>query len=496
MTARSLCRRAFTLVEMLIGMALTLILVYAIAEFYAYLGDSVKDGRAMIELSSSLRGGTQRLKADLAMLTSTVQPWNDDGNASGYFEIVEGAASDIDIDGDGDADLDDDGISDLAEAASTGPTNLMGDGDDILAFTIRSAGEPLTGRYLGGTLASDTAEVIWFPAYAETNGTAGWQPEESRSLYRRQLLVIPTLGQLDPNNYSTFAAARTAIFNYWQTSDISARIRPGVDSSGNPVFHIVANSLADLTRRENRFGRYSLNTVRSDNVFPFPIQINPRDSGTCSSGSASYLLQGLSLGEDLVQRNLLAFDVRVYDPEAPLYPDDATSANARVMLQPGDFYWQTAAANAASSSSGPGGLGAYVDLFYRRYGNPASTPTALFDSWPASKSLFGTGLPAAAPLLAHDTRGVYDTWPLSYERDGINQDYTADGVGNQNLAPFDEGTDGLDTDGVNGVDDPGERETSPPYPHPLRGIQVRIRVHEPSSRQMRQATVGHDFIPE
>jgi hypothetical protein len=50
--------------------------------------------------------------------------------------------------------------------------------------------------------------------------------------------------------------------------------------------------------------------------------------------------------------------------------------------------------------------------------------------------------------------------------------------------------------GVNGVDDPGERETSPPYPVPLRGIQVRIRVLEPNTRQMRQATVGADFIQE
>src|SRR3954451_24321067 len=43
-------RRAFTLIEMLIAMVLTLILVYAIAEFYAFIGDTVKDGRASIEM--------------------------------------------------------------------------------------------------------------------------------------------------------------------------------------------------------------------------------------------------------------------------------------------------------------------------------------------------------------------------------------------------------------------------------------------------------------
>ena len=86
---------------------------------------------------------------------------------------------------------------------------------------------------------------------------------------------------------------------------------------------------------------------------------------------------------------------------------------------------------------------------------------------------------------------VYDTWSYSYERDGINQD------GN---AMTDEGTDGLDSalpnTQVGAVDEVEERETSPPYPVPLRGIQVRVRVIEPDTRQVRQATITQDFLPE
>ena len=83
---------------------------------------------------------------------------------------------------------------------------------------------------------------------------------------------------------------------------------------------------------------------------------------------------------------------------------------------------------------------------------------------------------------------VYDTWSLHYEHDGFDQD--GDGV-------FDEGTDGFDNDGVVGiVDDPGERETFPPYPVPLRGIQVKIRVFDPDSRQIREMTVVQDFLPK
>jgi hypothetical protein len=49
---------------------------------------------------------------------------------------------------------------------------------------------------------------------------------------------------------------------------------------------------------------------------------------------------------------------------------------------------------------------------------------------------------------------------------------------------------------VNGVDDPGERETKPPYPCALRSIQVRIRTFEPDSRQIRETTILQDFMPQ
>ena len=90
--------------------------------------------------------------------------------------------------------------------------------------------------------------------------------------------------------------------------------------------------------------------------------------------------------------------------------------------------------------------------------------------------------------LRSDITRVYDTWSLGYEADGIDQD--GNGI-------VDQGTDGLDSttppDGV--IDDAGERETSAPYPYPLRGIEVRIRCYEPTSRQIRQVTVRHTFVP-
>jgi hypothetical protein len=99
---------------------------------------------------------------------------------------------------------------------------------------------------------------------------------------------------------------------------------------------------------------------------------------------------------------------------------------------------------------------------------------------------------------------VYDTWSTHYERNGFDEDY--DGV-------VDEGTDGFDNDmpnsnsptiqsrtltgtGIGGPDDATELESPAPYPVPLRGLQVKIRVFEPDSRQIREITVVQEFLPE
>ena len=49
--------------------------------------------------------------------------------------------------------------------------------------------------------------------------------------------------------------------------------------------------------------------------------------------------------------------------------------------------------------------------------------------------------------------------------------------------------------GSHWVYDANELETSPPYPVPLRGLEVRIRIYDTSTRQVRQVTVRHTFVP-
>ena len=111
--------------------------------------------------------------------------------------------------------------------------------------------------------------------------------------------------------------------------------------------------------------------------------------------------------------------------------------------------------------------------------------TSLFSGPPHPKSKLNRVTPYA----------TYDTWSVQYEADGLNQDLDAF---------TDEGTNGLDNPDPTlppnlqnpAVDDVSERETSPPDPFPLRGIQITVRVLDPDSRQVRQITVVNDFTPE
>ena len=91
------------------------------------------------------------------------------------------------------------------------------------------------------------------------------------------------------------------------------------------------------------------------------------------------------------------------------------------------------------------------------------------------------------------TARVYDTWSTHYENVGLPgltlAQYPVGGFPGR-------GTNGFDDDGNGIVDDDGEKITSPPYPVPLRGIQVKIRVFEPDSRQIRELTIVQDFLPK
>jgi len=408
-------RSGMTLVEMLVSTAVTLILVGLVVQLFGMFGGSVTASRSLIETTDQLRSAALRLRTDLGGVTVKPVPPVRPESDSGYLEIVEGPITDI----------------------SYAPTGILGDYDDVLMFTTRSQGAPFVGRFAGNqSLESTTAEVAWFCQPASVQPISGLT---LYNLYRKQMLVMGFVGSgafLSGSNSISGVAIPTVYNSY----DLS--LRP----EGS---YLYPNSLGDLGKRENRF----LHVLASGSAasFPFPCLIGPNVSGIVFDSSSG------RQGEDLVLTNVIAFDVRVFDPEA------AMRSSGNEGLTPGDSGY----ASATVIPSAP--KGAYVDL-----GLNGGTSLG---------AAMATGSQLQVPGVS---LSVYDTWSTHYEFNGIDENSDT---------YFDAGADGYDNNQNGIVDEVAERDTVPPYSVPLRGLEVRIRCYEPSSRQVRQVTVRHTFVP-
>lgn len=450
-------RAAFTLVEILVTTMVMLIMVLAISQIFVFMGRHVSDGRALIELQGQLRNAAFRVQEDLDGITILARsPPRLDWEV-GYFEYIEGFPPAIGSDVDPQFVAPGTGIASVPR--SDGTQTAYGDIDDVLMFTARSTGRPFIGRVSSGLTPSGTsrvesqdAEIIYWTTWDPTFDGDSEIDLGEMVLRRRILLIRPDVSAFDTGRTSL---TPSQLATFLDQNDISIRIE-----YRNGTIWLVPNSLADLAKRENRFGHW-----------PIPVTIPPMSPPNVPRPFVANFPNGLERswlpdrGDDVLLSDLLAFDVRAYDPQARLYLAGATSGD---LLGPGDLGW-SAATNLV-------GRGAYVDVGYN-----ASGRTSNFSGNPNAKS----GL--HSPLSP-----TYDTWTWFYEHDGVNQNngvYVSSGTA-------DEATNGIDDDGFNGVDDAGERETSPPYPVPLTGIKITLRVIELDTRQVRQTSVVSKFTPE
>jgi type II secretory pathway pseudopilin PulG len=546
---------------------------------------------------------------------------------------------------------------DNPNSAVVSTLNGLGDYDDVLALTVRNEEEPFTGNvpdestvrfnstaaagfvdWTSKVIESPLAEVVWFAIEnpEDHDDESGFFGEPGlRTIYRRTLLIAPWVAPyryVDPETgalVDTYregssvirtepgvlrvlwddvevdepADALAALVAFQDRFDLSARVEwdPRLGEDGR--WKIVANTLSDLTKRENRFEHhYYLVADDSRRIFPFAMVSSgggysgdtesvtffsdtelddPADDGTKAvaqavtqqfslsalsnldryvqnyvidpantspSAANTYLtrpfafvqaesstgtpatarailndegqvvhvvhgpvpLWGRRRGEDVMLTDALAFDLRVFDPGAPVFQEPVSET----IVSPGDPWWPTAYAtdladendfigdNSAQSFVRYVGQGAFVDLGY-----------GLLPQGPLLTPVFKPGLTNISPWF-FDPRwtpnrsgaalapgySVYDTWSFHYENNGVDED--DDGA-------VDEGTNGFDDMGVyvntagaivtdirNGIDDIGERETTPPYDRPLRGIQIRLRGFERDSQQIREVTVNQHFLPE
>tara|TARA_R110002049_G_scaffold2750_6_gene22050 strand:- start:2569 stop:4599 length:2031 start_codon:yes stop_codon:yes gene_type:complete len=257
-------------------------------------------------------------------------------------------------------------------------------------------------------------------------------------------------------------------------------------------------------------------------------------------------------GEDVLTNNALGFDIQVYDPEASFFttssnlvvgPSDAgyrealqeaiADGSAAASTESVDDYvtriqggfvdlaypvlaggslrgWQPrllhnlSVSNDAAISTSPGVAGNALDRFF------LITPfsgISQYNAGSVSSNAYQTSLYRSGRVV---TRGAsirlfqpaFDTYTYHYERDGIVQGYNFgtgtyyDQVGSATIASApDLGADGIDDNGGGtayyGSDDPLERETLPPFATRPEAIRITVRIENPATRQIRQASVVH-----
>ena len=430
-----------TLVEMLVAMAASLLIMSAVAQVFGVLGRTVSSSANVQAMNGDLGSVSRLLRQDLTGLTVDPSPPVSAAKDLGYLEIVEGTAKD--------------------------GTGVTADYDDVLMFTSTNLTEPFRGMVNGTAFQSQSAEIAWFCSQSAN------QPLTSMgitlyTLYRRQLLVSAFVGQKpfvpdndcssceNRANFSTFSSLWSEYFSPTSANALSKFNDVSVRNEGGVLY---PNSLSDLVKPRCRF----LHTGAHPG-YAF--------AGASADGAIFPTASGRE-GADVVLTNVIGFDVRVYDPLAPV------QLNNGIPVSPGDPGFSANGVTVAS--------GAYVDLGWGSQSLP--NPTLVTAAYPpAGQSYFqGVGVSLAnSQNPATYSLPTYNTWSTHYETNGQNDDEDP---------TIDQGRDGLDSNSNGLVDEDLERETSAPYPVRLRAIEIRIRCCDPRSRQIRQTTARHTFVP-
>ena len=439
-------REGLGLIEVLIGLTVTLIVLGAMAGAFRFASQQMAKGRASLELTNRLRTVENLLRSDLRRLTVELKPYHRlPATPEGYAEIIDGPLTDVQA----------------TTLSATVPNDnlLLGDFDDVLAGTIRAIGRPFRGRYLNGIQESHLAEVAWFTTYSDDDGDGLIEPNigEGIRLYRRQLVIKPSLGILGA--FTSLGAANQFI----QNNDVSCRVEDFTAAGGAP-FRVTANSLQDLAQRRNRFahnfGVYpqtaimNLTFLLSDRQYLLPDNNTP----------ANYVHRRASDQSDLLLSDIAAFDVRVFAQNA----QSQTDASGDFVAGATELGWRGGTALGASSNR----IGDYVDL-----GKGGTAGVLLQNGMPTTAA--AGGRPALTYLV---TQPVFDTGTSFYDRT------TAGGA-----IPV--GSNGID-DNTNGAVDEDAEKIAAPYNTPIRGLEVIVRLYEPNSGQASQVTMRQSMVPQ
>jgi prepilin-type N-terminal cleavage/methylation domain-containing protein len=318
-------RRGFTLVEILVALALTIFILSILSQAFVTGADTFRHLKSVGDLNASLRTTTTMLRSDLAAdhfegkrRLSDTKFWKTPNNGPpklGYFYLEQGTGA-----GPGDADEGND--------ADTLPSRRRV--GHKLAFTVKARGfapkDYFTARVPAGlltaignpdgrfqqpnTLSSQWIEVCYFLEAIPQATAEGSTP--LYALYRQQRLLVADNDALNWVNLNQIAATPTTLASY--AGKVSCQVNPNQTASSFLYF----NSPADVTIPERRAAA----------VFP-PLS---KRTGTFVAASFAAFKDGAGnlTGQDLLLTDVLSFDIKVLrsnstadftDLPSPLYFD-------------------------------------------------------------------------------------------------------------------------------------------------------------------------------
>lgn len=316
MRNRVRARNGFTIVELLVSMALIIFIMAILSQAFVSATKSFRDLKATGDMAEKLRGVTQLLTNDLAAYhfegtkrLSDPDFWNNGPPREGFLRIWSGAGGSV-LEG---TDLD--GIPSYLSVMHTLQYTVKLQGNQRQNFFqgFVPAGAPaffsgvFPARYQdSGAYTSQWAEVALFLVQQPQDsamGTSGLPPTQLYSLYRRQRLLVPDNSVVVPAVLSTQANSYV---------ELSTSVSP------NPL-NLYFNSPRDVTMPVRRFGMDpSQGLPGGDAIPPAPPYYTP--PGTPSNTPINFPLlaqfnpgpQAQFAAADLLLTDVISFDVRVF----------------------------------------------------------------------------------------------------------------------------------------------------------------------------------------
>jgi type II secretory pathway pseudopilin PulG len=322
-------RSGFTIVELLVAMALIMFIMAILSEAFVAALKSFRDLKATADLAERLRSVSTLMRRELAAdhfdgkrRLSAADFWTGGPPREGFFRVYQGSGPVLEG-------------SDPNELAVGAPRTLLMNSyratDHMLHFTVKyrgnergdffsaavPGGDPLMNSPLlkgglhyqdaredGGTKGqynSQWAEVVYF--LRATGDTAKGTP--LYALYRRQLLLVPDNGLL--RNTVPLPAGRPAAMSPTDWARANYPELSCVADANNVYF----NNPRDVTMPVRRFGLTGLGgTLASTYVDPNTNAATPTYA-TVSDSTANTATQAAYQGADLLMSDVLSFEVRL-----------------------------------------------------------------------------------------------------------------------------------------------------------------------------------------